>query len=80
MAMQPLADVEEVWVRKGKWNFSGPEKTEEAPDLQLHVDRQLRVMSHSKSHLEQMLRDLIQEAQNVGFGTEAGKLVVDKYL
>ena len=41
MAMQLLANVEEVWVRKGKWNSSGPEKTEEAPDLQLHVDRQL---------------------------------------
>ena len=26
---------------KEKWNSSGPEKTEEAPDLQLHVDRQL---------------------------------------
>ena len=81
MAMQLLADVER--------SVGSERKNGILLDLKRQRKHQICsfmwtdnfwVMSHSKSHLEQMLRDMIQEAQNVGFGTEAGKLVVDKYL
>ena len=38
------------------------------------------MMSHSKKHLEQMLKDLIEEAARVDFGAQAGKSVVDEHM
>ena len=37
-------------------------RTKNPPDLQFHVGKP-RVMFHSKAHLEQMIKDLIQEAE-----------------
>ena len=37
-------------------------------------------MSHSKLHLEQMMKDLIQEAEKMGSRAETRRSVVDKHL
>ena len=37
-------------------------------------------MSQSKRNLEQMLRDLIEEAGKWDLGSEASKLVVDEHV
>ena len=81
MAMQLFANVEEDCVRKRMGVFS---------DLEQHRTHQICsfmwadnfwIVSNSKCHLEQMLRDLSDSGICiVGFGTEASKLVVDKYL
>ena len=78
---QLLANVEENWTRKRIGIFVGLvwQKTHQRCNF-MWADN-FWIMSHSKCHLEQMLWDLYDSGICiVGFGTEASKLVVDKYL
>ena len=38
------------------------------------------IMSHSKRNLEQMLRDLIEEASRIRSGSQASESLVDKHV
>ena len=55
MAMQILANVEQGWAKK-EWASSWIRRDKK-------LTRSTRVMSHSKAHPEQMIKDLIQEAE-----------------
>ena len=57
------------------------ERHRSTSDTQLQVGRQLLDHVHTpKTHLEHMLRDLIQEGREVGFGTKAGELYGGRVL
>ena len=63
MAMQLLAKVEEDWVLKGNRHLFGLGMAEGTSDLKFHVADNFWIMSRPKSDVEQMLKDLIQEAE-----------------
>ena len=62
MATQLLANVDENWTNKRIGILLRLGRRMETSDMQFHVGRQ-DIMFHSKSNSEQIIRDLIEEAE-----------------
>ena len=61
MAMQILGGVEPEWVKKEMGVLRDHCEGQAHQDMQFYVGRQL--LDHSKTHLEQMMQDLLEEAE-----------------
>ena len=81
MTMRILWNVEPEWKRRKDgtphWHLSRTR----ASDLQHYVwTENFWFLSHPKTHLEQMMKDLIEEVERMGPGTKTSKSEMDKHL
>ena len=78
--MQILAGVEQAWDKEKNVRHFRSWMDKNSPAMQFYVADN-NVTSHSRAHLEQMMKDLIGEAERWDPGAEpCCKFMVDKFL